>query len=275
VANLISVSSAPIAKLGNKKYYDLLGTLDVMKRVFRESAVDGFELQLEPEWDSENPPLTDAELADWRKTPKYTCREILTLVKETKLPILSVHASRDVGNYLCSCHEHDVEKGKRVIYETMAFAEDMGTEVCVFHLWDTWKAKFNVNQLQKIFANITDQFPKTKATAENIPTHLEGHTAFMLVRLFEYVTLDLRWAALYNELDAFESIVNRVVNVHLRGKLEGDRWILDRSSFGFCEALDKIKNEWGYAGLLTVEPEGGINSSHFKSFLKAMSFLRN
>ena len=52
----ISVSSAPIAKLGNKRYYDLLGTLEVMKKIYRESIVDGFELQLQPEWDSENPP---------------------------------------------------------------------------------------------------------------------------------------------------------------------------------------------------------------------------
>lgn len=68
--NLISVSSAPIAKLGGKRYYDLDGTLKVMKKVFRESVVDGFELQLQPEWDSENPPLTDTQFADWTKTPK-------------------------------------------------------------------------------------------------------------------------------------------------------------------------------------------------------------
>lgn len=274
MANLISVSSAPIAKLGNKLYYDLLGTLDVMKRVFRESVVDGFELQLEPEWDNENPPLTDAD-ADWTKTPKYTLSEISTLLKETKLPILSTHASRDIGNYLCSSRKRDMEKGKRVIYETLLFTENLGTNVCVFHLWDTWKTEYDVNQLQKIFSTITAQFPKIKAAVENIPTHLEGYTPFSLVRLFNYVTLDLRWAALYNELDAFESIINSVVNVHLRGRLEGDRWVLDRSSFSFYEALDRIKNEWGYLGLFTIEPEGGIHSSRFKSFVKAMSILRN
>ena len=49
MAGPISVSSAPIAKLGGKKYYDLVGTLEVMRKVYHESAVNGFELQLEPE----------------------------------------------------------------------------------------------------------------------------------------------------------------------------------------------------------------------------------
>jgi len=69
MTNLISVSSAPMARFSNKKYYDLVGTIEVMKRVLNESVVDGFELQLEPEWDSENPPLSDGQFADWTKTP--------------------------------------------------------------------------------------------------------------------------------------------------------------------------------------------------------------
>jgi hypothetical protein len=93
----ISVSSAPIAKLGNKRYYDLLGTLEVMKKVYRESIVDGFELQLQPEWDSENPPLTDTQFADWTKTRKFNIAEILTVLEKQELPILSVHTSRDIG----------------------------------------------------------------------------------------------------------------------------------------------------------------------------------
>jgi endonuclease IV len=137
--NLISVSSAPIAGFGNKHYYDLLGTIDVMKRVFREGVVDGFELQLEPEWDRENAPLTDADWADWTETPKFTAEEIVKLVKSEGLPILSVHASRDVGSYLCSEKERDREKGKRVIYDSLSVAESLRAEVCVFHLWDTWK----------------------------------------------------------------------------------------------------------------------------------------
>lgn len=78
--------------------------------------------------------------------------------------------------------------------------------------------------------------------------------------------------ALYDELGAFESIIANVVNVHLRGRLKGDRWFLSDSSFDFYEALDRIKNKWKYSGLLTVEPESKIDS--FLNFVRAMKSLR-
>ena len=272
--NLISVSSAPIAKLGDKRYYDLLGTLEVMKKVYRESIVDGFELQVQPEWDSKNPPLTDAQFADWTKTPKYTVAEILNLLKKQKLPILSVHATRDIGSYLCSSRKRDHEKGNRLVYDALFLSDNLGAEVCVFHLWDTWKAEFNASKLKRDFLNVAAQFPKVKASVENIPTHLKRHTPFSLVKLFDYVTLDTKWAALYSELNEFESIIGKVVNVHLRGGLKEDRWFLDSSNLGFYEALDLIRDRWQYPGLLTVEPEGKRDRSLFNSFVKAMKSVR-
>jgi len=245
MADLISISSAPIAELGGRKYYDLLGTLEVMKRIFREEVINGFELQLEPEWDDENPPLTDRQFADWTITPKYNVDEILAILCKEKLPILSVHASRDIGNYLCSGLDRDLKKGKRIIYDSLWLADKLGAAVCVFHIWDTRKNSFDVNNLCKILSDITIQFPNVKSSVENVPTHLKGCTPFSLVNFFDYVTLDLRWASLYDELDAFESIVGRIVNVHLRGKLEGDKWTLDNSSLGFYESFDKIKR-WKY-----------------------------
>lgn len=272
--NLISVSSAPIAKLGDKRYYDLIGTLEVMRQVFRESVVDGFELQLQPEWDSENPPLTDTQFADWTKTPKYTIEEIRVLLEEQKPPILSVHASRDIGSYLCSNRKRHHEKGRCLIYDALSLADDLGTRVCVFHLWDTWKRKFDIYKLEKDFLDIAAQFTKVRASVENIPTHFKGQTPFSLVKLFDYVTLDIKWASLYDELYMFESIIEQVVNVHLRGSLRRDRWFLNSSSFGFYEALDLIRNRWKYPRLLTVEPEGKRNRSLFNSFVKAMHSLR-
>lgn len=272
MGNLISISSAPIAKLDDKRYYDLLGTLEVMKKIFRELIVDGFELQLQPEWDSENPPLTDVHYADWTKTPKYTVADILAIVKKQELPILSVHASRDIGCYLCSTRESDHEKGRRLIYDALLLTDSLGAKVCVFHLWDTWKTEFDIQELRKEFLDVTSQFTNIKASVENIPTHLKGRTPLLLVKLFDCVTLDTKWASLHNKLNMFESIIDRVVNVHLRGSLKGDRWFLE--SFGFYEALDLIQKEWKYSGLLTVEPEGKRDRSLFSSFVNAMKSLR-
>jgi sugar phosphate isomerase/epimerase len=272
--NLISVSSAPIAGLGDKEYYDLLGTIEVMKRVLNEGVVDGFELQLEPEWDSENAPLTDADWADWTKTPKFTTQEIVDLIKREGLPILSVHASRDVGAYLCSENKPDREKGKRVIHEALSVAEKLGVEVCVFHLWDTWKRSFDLHNVTNIYLKTLKRFPKVKASVENVPTHLDGYSPFRLVKSFKYVTLDLRWASMYNELDAFKSIVGNIANVHLRGSLGNNGWVLERSGLNFSDSLNKIRNDWKYPGILTVEPEGKIDRSRFRNFLQAMHSLK-
>jgi len=274
VKNLISVSSAPIAAFGDKRYFDLVGTLEVMNQVFRESVVDGFELQLEPEWDSENPPLSDAESVDWTKTPKFTVDEVLAVVEKQKLPILSVHANRDIGGYLCSNRERDHKKGKQLVRDSLFLASSLGAEVCVFHLWDTWKKSFDVGKLKRTLSDAASQFPRAKASVENIPTHLKGHTPFSLVEGFDYVTLDIRWASMYNEFDKFESIIGKVVNVHLRGSLREDRWFLDGSNLGFYEALDKTRKLWNYSGLLTVEPEGKKNRLLFGSFVKAMRSLK-
>lgn len=272
--NLISVSSAPIAGFGDKRYYDLVGTLEVMEKVFQESAVNGFELQLEPEWDSENPPLSDAEFTDWTQTPKFTVDGILAVLEKHELPILSVHANRDIGGYLCSNRKRHYEKGKQLIYDSLFLADSLGAEVCVIHLWDTWKKRFDLDKFKRTLSDVANQFPKVKASVENIPTHVKGHTPFSLVKVFDYVTLDTKWASLYNEFNRFESIIDKVVNVHLRGNLKEDKWFLDSPNLGFYEALNIARNVWKYSGLFTVEPEGKKDKSLFDSFVKAMKSLR-
>ena len=274
MANLISVSSAPVAGFGSKEYYDLAGTLGVLRRVFKSGVVDGFELQLEPEWDNESPPLTDVDWADWTKTPKFTAEEVVRLVKKAKMPILSVHASRDIGKYLSSERRKDREKGRRVMCDALSIAEKLGASVCVFHMWDTWKTSFNIDRVGEIFQECAAEFPNVKASVENIPTHIRSSTPFELVKGFRYVTLDLRWASLYGELDKFEEIVKSIVNVHLRGHIEADQWVMGRSSFSFYEALNRIVRDWKYTGLLTVEPEGKIDGSMFRNFIEAMGSLK-
>jgi len=50
---------------------------------------------------------------------------------------------------------------------------------------------------------------------------------------------------------------------------------VEKSDFGFYEALDKIRNDWGYSGLLTLEPEGPMDQSNMGGFLEAMRSLRS
>ena len=272
--NLISISVAPTTKMIGKRYYDLPGTLELMERLCQESVIDGFEFQNLAEWDADNPPRDEGEkrLAAWNNSQKHTTEEIATLLQETRLPILSVHANRDVGICLCSGQEDDLNTGKRLIHEALYLAEKVGAPVCVFHLWDTWKEAFDPGVLQDTLHEIAVQFPCVKASVENIPTHLAGFTPFELVKRFEWITLDLRWAALYDELDKFESVKEHIVNVHLRGRLEGSEWVLDSAPFHFYEALDTVRSEWGYSGLLTMEPEG--LRGDWENLVAAMSSLR-
>jgi sugar phosphate isomerase/epimerase len=251
----------------------LASSLRAMKMVLEEGAVDGFELQLLPEWDSEGPPLTDAHFADWKRTSKYTVEEIARLLRSENLPILSVHSNRDVGNYLCSTQEGDVQKGKRLIGDSLSICQTLGAEVCVFHLWDTRKTSLDADHLRLILRDISHQYPGVKASVENIPTHLQGRSPFDLVSSFDSITLDTKWASLYGELDRFESVTSKIVNVHLRGKLEGDRWVSEQSSFSFYEAIDVITKKWNYTGPLTLEPDGRMNPSETLGFLKAMRSL--
>lgn len=112
-----------------------------------------------------------------------------------------------------------------------------------------------------------------KVTVENVPTHAEGVTPFDLVKEFEWVILDLRWAAMYGELDRLESVKEKITNIHLRGQLQGDTWVLTQAPFGFYEALDIIQT-WGYSGLLTVEPEGGFCDSNWENLVNALSSIK-
>ena len=272
--NPISISVAPTTKVIGKRYYNLPGAIELMERLWQESVVDGFEFQNLAEWDAENPPRDEREkrLAAWNDSQKYTAEEIAASLQETGLPILSVHANRDVGICLCSGQEDDLDTGKRLLHEALYLAEKVGASVCVFHLWDTWKEAFDSSGLQDALYEIALQYPRVKPAVENVPTHLAGFTPFELVRRFEWITLDLRWVALYDELDRFEIVRKRIANVHLRGRLEGDGWVLEDAPFGFYEALDTIRSEWGYSGLLTMEPEG--LHGDWENLVAAMSSLR-
>jgi hypothetical protein len=273
--NPISISVAPTVQVIGKRYYDLPGTIELMHRLWSESVVDCFEFQNLAEWDATSPPRDEARrrLAAWGDSQRHTVDELASLLQATGLPIRSVHANRDVGICLCSGDKQDLIRGKRLIHESLSLADRVGAPVCVFHLWDTWKDAFDPAILQSLLWEAAADYPDVKASVENVPTQLAQSTPFDLVHQFDWITLDLQWAALYDELGRFESEMDRVVNVHLRGRLEGSAWVLDGAPFGFHEALRVVRDEWDYGGLLTMEPSG-LRENDLDRLVAAMASLR-
>ena len=281
--NPVSIAAAPLNRLVGKRYYDLSSTIEVMRQLYQASAADGFELQNLAEWDARTPPRDEGErrLAAWQASEKHTGDELAEALRETDLPILSVHANRDVGICLSSDQPQDIDRGKTLIRESLSLAESLGAGVCVFHLWDTWKERFDPSLLRAVIAETAPQYPGVKAAIENVPTHLQGYTPLELVRKFEWITLDLRWAGLYDELDGFGTLVDRLANVHLSGQLAGDRWTVStrwfrggQRTFEFRDALDIIQAEWHYLGPLTVEIYGQPQDT-WQGLVAAMVNLRH
>ena len=102
-----------------------------------------------------------------------------------------------------------------------------------------------------------------KASVENVPTHRGGMTPYDLARQFPWVTLDLRWAAMYAELAKFEALRTQLANVHLSVQVNGSRFTLNPAWFpsvnqatDFYDVLDMIRGHWQYTGPLTVEISG-------------------
>ncbi|MFX1300225.1 MAG: hypothetical protein ACFFDE_04715, partial [Promethearchaeota archaeon] len=246
--NLLSITTPPLAVLIGQRGFQLDAILEVMHRMRKESLVDGFEFQNLAEWDASGPPRDKAQfevrLKVWEECEKYSVDELAVVLTKSKLPILSVHANRDVGIHLCSDQRREIQRGEKLIHDSLNLAQQVGAGLCVFHLWDTWKKHFDPGFLQRTLEYIADQYPKVKAAVENVPINLSNYTPFDVVKEFEWITLDLRWAGMYNELDKFEVIKNRIVNVHLRGRLESKKWKIYHAPFTFYEVVKKIKEGW-------------------------------
>jgi hypothetical protein len=279
----VSITTAPLNRLVGKSYADLEGTLDMMARLLEEDAVDGFEFQCLAEWDAYGPPKDeygpkeerlDLRYQVWKGCRKYTYDELAARLVESSLPVLSVHANRDVGICLCSSDEKTVIRGRALLEDTVRLAESVQASVAVFHLWDTYSTQFDPQFLVGVLVEAQESHPEVALSVENVPTHLPGHSPVDLCRLFSHITLDTRWAGMYDELHKFKGLLDSIVNVHLRGRLEGGRWVLDDAPFTFEEALSLVGDGWGYDGLFTLEPRGGVDTSSWSGIVEALRRLR-
>jgi hypothetical protein len=115
-----------------------------------------------------------------------------------------------------------------------------------------------MGRLRDVLDEIAPRYPDVRASVENVPTHLPGRTPFDLANEFQWVTLDLRWAALYDEWERFEALAERIANMHLHGQVVEGRWALEpewalSGRTGFYRVLSAMCDQWSYSDLLTVE----------------------
>ncbi len=276
--NLLSFSTSPLTRILAVTYYDFESTIKAMEKLWKFSVLQGFELQHLAEWQSDLPPRDNDPRYDrygaWEASIKYTVEEIADKVNKAGIPVLSIHGNRDIGILCCSNTSEDIKNGKRLIMEAIKIAEMVGAEICVFHLWDTYDEKFDPSVQKDLMKEIVLTFPKIKISVENIPTKLINYTPYELVKDFKWITLDLRWAAVYDELNKFFKVKDKIVNIHIRGTLEGTEWKLKNSPFTVYEALDIIINEWNYKKLLTIEPEGGLTGVSWEDLVEAIGSIK-
>ncbi|MGV9170215.1 MAG: sugar phosphate isomerase/epimerase family protein [Promethearchaeia archaeon] len=276
--NRLSVTSAPLPALVGRTYYDVDATLRVMQKLCDESVVNGFEFQWLAEWEKKFPPKVESSPGirrePWKESSSYDVDSLAKILTDSGVPILSVHANRDVGIYLCG-NDAEIQYGREMIHDTLELAERIGANIAVFHAWDTYSKSFNIDQLEAILSEEGSHFPGIVASVENVPTHLPDLTPVALVEQFEWITLDTRWAAMYDELSKFERLMDRIANIHVRGYLQGGRWELPEAPFSFQDAIELVVRRWGYDGRLTLEPEGGIDEESWPNFLQALNWLKS
>jgi sugar phosphate isomerase/epimerase len=267
--NRVSISTGCLPRLEGRQFYELESVLRMMRRLMKESRADGFEFVLLPEWDSDGPPLTPSSAP--LDCEKHAVDEVAEELRTRDFPILSVHANRDIGNYLCSGDTDEVNRGIRLIDECLSFTKAVGSQICVFHFWDTWKLSLNLPRLEAIYRRFQTAYPDVEASIENVPTRHEGKTPFQIMRGFKHKTLDLKWASMSNEFDAFSESFTGVDNVHVQGRLQAGRLVPTVGRLDFGNALATLKRK-GYSGPFTVELEGATS---YKDALNYVNRLKS
>jgi len=267
--NSVSISTGCLPRLEGSHFHELSSVIRMMKRFLKDSEVDGFEFALLPEWDFENPPLTPTSAPF--DCEKHSVNEIIEELQTQNFPILSVHANRDIGNYLCSEKVEETNKGIRLVEECLNFTKKMNSKVCVFHFWDTWKESLDFAYLGALYGKFQEKYPEIEISVENIPTKCKSKTPFQLMQIFRYKTLDLKWASLFDEFDLFAGIIEQVDNIHIQGKYQDGNLVSPVGNLDYNQAIDLIK-EARYSGIFTIELEG---KASYDDILKYVGKLKS
>lgn len=256
---MLSVSTSPLNSHMEIQtpYFDLQSTVEVMDKALSDCGIDGFEVQLMEDWNKKNPPLSynhEKKIANWKKAPDYSVDDIVNMLLPLRDSILTIHANKDIGILLCSENEKEVGIGVHLLHEALAISQRLQVKHCVVHLWDYWKERFDFPRVCRLIEKIASE----KVCVENIPTHYMGKKPYQMLTDFESITLDVKFAYMFDEITAYERLSSRIRNVHLSGHLSDGVWNIQRvpeKNIGSTleEVITYLIGSWGYQGLFTVE----------------------
>ena len=256
---MLSVSSSPLNSHMDIQtpYYDLQSTVEVMDRVLSDCEIDGFELQLMEDWNKKNPPLSysnEKKISNWKKAPDYSVDDIVNMLLPLRESILTVHANKDIGILLCSENEKDVGIGLYLLHEALGISKRLQAKHCVVHLWDYWKKHFDFSRVCRQIVELGSD----KICVENIPTHYMDKKPNQMLTNFDSITLDVKFAYMFDEIMAYEGLCSRIRNVHLSGHLSDGVWHVEKvpkENMGSTleEIIKNLVGSWDYQGIFTVE----------------------
>lgn len=249
----IGFSHTALPRLVGGRYYDLTAAAAGWQALGRQAPA-GIELVLLPEWDGSNPPLTATD-AQWEKCPRYSDADLLAWVQDNNLPVLSVHANRDIGMHFCS---GSVQRGQELLAQAMDLCASLNTEICVAHLWDTWSKDFAPHSILEATRPVTKSRPRIILAAEYLPTSLPGHSPPDILKIFPHWTWDTHWARLYN--DTIPDDISAIAHLHLQGEY---------ASMDLAPV--RLAYDRGYRGHVILEPRGKLELSQVTALLKSIA----
>jgi len=267
ILSLISVSTGWLPRLEERPYYDLSSALRVMMRMSEEGLADGCEFGLLPEWDSENAPLTPCMAPT--SCEKHSLEEILAAINQAGLKVLTVHANRDVGSYLCHTEQRKQAKGVRLVEEALKFCRSLKCNICVFHFWDPWRKTFDAANLYNVYQSVKKSYPDIHLSIENIPTIMKGKSPFSIMDNYDWWTLDLKWASMFGEFEQFLEQSERLDNIHIQGEYQNSGLVSSSGKLDYDAALETLLNG-GYSGPFTVELEGMATHADISICLRSL-----
>jgi sugar phosphate isomerase/epimerase len=197
--------------------------------------------------------------------------------------VCSVHANRDTGIFLGADDKADRRLGAEVLKNNCRVADAVGASLVVVHAWDTRATAIEARAAADTINTVAAEFGDITLAVENLPLSAEGWSQEQLMHTFDRMleprvgfTLDLSWSSLYDNFDQLLSLLPRVKNVHVQGRLVRDasqgNTLRPRAGNLVLETAISELAAQGYSGQWTLE----LNKAQaVADFVEAIHYLED